>query len=73
MNNKKILEEFRNKIYGKEDALFDRSGNNVSLQVENFLKKALQQKERECQSKIKELEREIKFLEERLIASFWDR
>lgn len=34
---KKILEEFRNKIYGKEDALFDRVGNNVSRQVENYL------------------------------------
>jgi len=32
-----ILKEFRNKIYGKDDALFDRSGNNVSQQVENVL------------------------------------
>ena len=36
-----ILEEFRNKIYREEDALFDRRGNNVSLEVENFIKQKL--------------------------------
>ena len=34
---KEMLEEFRNNTYGKNDALFDRSGNNVSRQVEDFL------------------------------------
>jgi len=35
--------EFRNNIYGEEDALFDRAGNNVSRQVENWLQSKLSQ------------------------------
>jgi len=32
-----IFKKFQNKIYGKDDALFDRKGNNVSRQVENVI------------------------------------
>ena len=35
------LDEFRKNIYGDSDALFDRSGNNVSTQVENEFIEAL--------------------------------
>ena len=32
-----LIEKFKNEIYGENDALFDRNGNNVSHQVEYFL------------------------------------
>ena len=35
------LDKFRKNIYGDSDALFDRSGNNVSTQVENEFIEAL--------------------------------
>ena len=43
----KILEQFRDEIYGKDDALFDKESNNVSRQVENFLYQALSQQKQE--------------------------
>ena len=42
-----LLKEFRNEFYKKDDALFDRAGNNVSQQVEDFIAKKLQQAEQE--------------------------
>lgn len=45
----KVIKEFRDEVYGKEDALFDRAGNNVSRQVENaFLKAQKDQKMDSC-------------------------
>ena len=38
----KWIEKFRDEIYGKDDALFNRAGNNVSTQVENLLSKTAQ-------------------------------
>jgi hypothetical protein len=51
MDKEEMLEEFRDEIYGDDDALFDREGNNVSRQVENWLSKRIdrvRQEEREC-------------------------
>ena len=33
------LDDFRNEIYGEDDALFDGAGTNVSRQVENAILK----------------------------------
>jgi hypothetical protein len=51
------LKEFRDEIYGENDALFDRKGNNVSQQVENFILQALQEQEERIIKKIKSLPR----------------
>lgn len=48
MNHKDVLKEFRDEIYGENDALFDREGNNVSRQVENIFIQKLQQTEERC-------------------------
>jgi len=37
MNKEDIIKEFRDDIYGEDDALFDRAGNNISTQVENWI------------------------------------
>ena len=37
----KEIERFRDDIYKDNDALFDRNGNNVSRQVENWIKNSL--------------------------------
>lgn len=59
------LKEFRDEIYGENDALFDRKGNNVSQQVENFILQALQeQEERIKQEMKKKAEQVIKHYEE---------
>ena len=54
-----ILEEFKNEIYGEDDALFDRNGNNVSQQVENIIKQALSRHRQHI------LEEILKFVKER--------
>ena len=46
------LKEFRDEIYGENDALFDRKGNNVSQQVENFILQALQEQEERIKQEI---------------------
>ena len=50
----KILEEFENEFYKRDDALFDRQGNNISFQVENFLKSSLEKIQKETELKIGE-------------------
>jgi AAA+ ATPase superfamily predicted ATPase len=60
-NTNKILEEFRGTIYGADDALFDREGNNVSRQVENFILKALEKQKSEILKEIEEMPYEKAF------------
>ena len=47
MTNKQWFEKFRDDIYGKKDGLFDRQGNNISNQVENFICILLEEREAE--------------------------
>lgn len=51
---KEILENFRNEIYREDDALFDKSGNNISRQIENFLDHTIDRVREEEREKIKE-------------------
>ena len=44
--------QFRDEIYGKDDALFDRNGNNVSQQVENSIQDLLDKQREEIKEKI---------------------
>ena len=46
------LKEFRDEVYGENDALFNRKGNNVSQQVENFILQALQEQEERIKQEI---------------------
>lgn len=45
MTTQETIEEFRDEFYKEDDALFDRAGNNVSRQLENFLISALSQQQ----------------------------
>lgn len=59
------LKEFRDEVYGENDALFDRKGNNVSQQVENFILQALQEQEERIKQEVREkIEKTIKHYEE---------
>ncbi len=59
-----VIAEFRNDIYGDSDALFDRSGNNVSTQVENWLKEKLTTLQTQHREEVESLKGEIEFLKE---------
>lgn len=45
-------ERFVNDIYGEDDALFDRAGNNVSAQVENLVDSLLQNQLKRIEGKV---------------------